>query len=204
VGPTRLGVDGLGAGMTRLALIAAVARNDVIGHEGGLVWRENADQRWFRQQTTGCPVIMGRKTWDSLPARFRPLPNRINIVVTRQPNWQAEGATVAHSLAEALAAGQAAADRSTSANAGAAGGPIAAAQLDSASRIFVIGGAQLYAEALPLADELVLTEIDADLVGDTRFPGWNRAAFTETGREPHTSAGPLACGFAFVTYQRRR
>ena len=67
--------------MTRLALIAAVARNGVIGHEGGLVWRESADQRWFRQQTTGCPVIMGRKTWDSLPARFRPLPGDRKSVV---------------------------------------------------------------------------------------------------------------------------
>ena len=172
--------------MTRLALIAAVARNGVIGHANGLVWHERADQRWFRQQTTGCPVIMGRKTWDSLPARFRPLPGRHNIVVTRQPSWQADGATVAHGLGEALAAAHAAAERS------------------GAPRIFVIGGGQLYAEALPLADELVLTEIDADLVGDTRFPAWDRAAFTETGREPHTSVGPPPSGFAFVTYQRQR
>ena len=169
-----------------LALIAAVARNGVIGHANGLVWHEIADQRWFRQQTTGCPVIMGRKTWDSLPARFRPLPGRSNIVVTRQPGWQADGATVAHGLGDAMAAARAAAERS------------------AAPRIFVIGGGQLYAEALPLADELVLTEIDADLVGDTRFPAWDRAAFTETGREPHTSLGPPPCGFAFVTYQRQR
>ena len=172
--------------MTRLALIAAVARNGVIGHANGLVWHERADQRWFRQQTTGCPVIMGRKTWDSLPARFRPLPGRSNIVLTRQPGWLADGATVAHGLDDALAAARAAAART------------------AAPRIFVIGGGQLYAEALPLADELVLTEIDADLVGDTRFPAWDRAAFTETGREPHTSVGPPPCGFAFVTYQRQR
>ena len=93
---------------------------------------------------------------------------------------------VAHSLAEALAAGH------------------AAAQHSSAPRIFVIGGGQLYAEAMPLADTLVLTEIDADLSGDTRFPAWDRAAFSETGREPHTSVGPPPCGFAFVTYQRKR
>ena len=182
--------------MTRLALIAAVARNGVIGHTNGLVWHEAADQRWFRQQTTGCPVIMGRKTWDSLPARFRPLPGRANIVVTRQPNWQAEGAGVAHDLNAALAAARTAAGR------GATGA--SAAEPSAPSRIFVIGGGQLFAEALPLADELVLTEIDADLVGDIRFPAWDRAAFTETGREPHTSAGSPPCDFAFVTYQRRR
>ena len=178
--------------MTRLALIAAVARNGVIGHANGLVWHERADQRWFRQQTSGCPVIMGRKTWDSLPARFRPLPGRHNIVVTRQAGWQADGATVAHSLGDALAAARTAAERS------------AAVEPSAAPRIFIIGGAQLYAEALPLVDELVLTEIDADLVGDTRFPAWDRAAFTETGREPHTSVGPPPSGFAFVTYQRQR
>ena len=93
---------------------------------------------------------------------------------------------MAHSLGDALAAARTAAEPS------------------AAPRIFIIGGAQLYAEALPLADELVLTEIDADLVGDTRFPAWDRTAFTETGREPHTSVGPPPCGFAFVTYQRQR
>ena len=192
--------------MTRLALIAAVARNGVIGHTNGLVWHEAADQRWFRQQTTGCPVIMGRKTWDSLPARFRPLPGRANIVVTRQPNWQAEGAGVAHDLNAALAAARTAAGLGAAgaSAAGASAAGASAAEPSTPSRIFVIGGGQLFAEALPLADELVLTEIDADLVGDIRFPAWDRAAFTETGREPHTSAGASPCDFAFVTYQRRR
>ena len=134
----------------------------------------------------GCPVVMGRKTWDSLPARFRPLPGRTNIVVTRQPGWQADGATVANTLDDALAAARrAAADHPS-------------------PRFFVIGGGQLYAEALPLADELVLTEIDADLPGTTRFPAWDRAAFTETGRERHSGTGAAAFGFSFVTYQRRR
>ena len=183
-----------GAERPRLALIASVARNGVIGSDNALVWREPADQRWFRQQTMGCPVVMGRKTWDSLPPRFRPLPGRANIVVTRQPGWQAEGATVAHTLADALAAAHAAAGTATS----------TANTPGQAARVFVIGGGQLYAEALPLADELVLTEIDADLPGDTRFPAWDRAAFAETTREPHTSAGPPPCGYAFVTYQRRR
>ena len=90
-----------------LALIAAVARNGVIGRGNALVWRHPDDARWFRQQTLGCPVIMGRKTWDSLPARFRPLPGRPNIVVTRQPGWRAEGAVAAPGLAEALAQAEA-------------------------------------------------------------------------------------------------
>lgn len=175
----------MNAGAARLALIASVARNGVIGSDDGLAWHEPADQRWFRQQTMGCPVIMGRRTWDSLPARFRPLPGRTNVVVTRQPGWQAAGATAAHTLAAALAAARQAAAR------------------EGSARIFVIGGGQLYAEALPLADELVLTEIDADLPGDTHFPPWRRADFIETRREPHTTTGTPPCGYAFVTYQRQ-
>ena len=163
-----------------LALIASVARNNRIGAGGGLVWKEPADQRWFRQQTMGCPVVMGRKTWDSLPTRFRPLPGRRNIVVTRQSGWAAEGAEAVHTLGAALAL----------------------ARSQPANRIFVIGGATLYAAALALADELVLTEIDADLPGDTSFPIWDRSDFQETRREAHHSDGPPACGYAFVFYQR--
>ena len=169
-----------------LALIASVARNGSIGLGTELVWHEPQDKRWFKRQTLGCPVIMGRKTWDSLPARFRPLPERDNIVVTRQPGWAAAGAQVAHSLAQALALARTAAGQT------------------AAARIFVIGGGQLYAEALPLADQLLLTEIDADLPGDTGFPAWRRADFNETARETLHSDGPPACGFAFVTYQRQR
>ena len=169
-----------------LVLIASVARNGSIGQGSELVWREPADQRWFRRQTMGCPVVMGRKTWDSLPARFRPLPGRDNIVVTRQPGWDAAGAQAAHTLTDALALARSAAQRS------------------SAPRVFVIGGAQLYAQALPLADRLLLTEIDADLPGDTRFPAWPPQQFTEVARETHHSHGPPACAFAFVTYQRQR
>ena len=167
---------------TPLALIASVARNGVIGQGNQLVWRESEDARWFRQQTLGCPVIMGRKTWDSLPARFRPLPGRDNIVVTRHPLWQGDGAQVAHSLDQALTL----------------------ARRQAAPRIFVIGGAQLFAEALPLADQLLLTEIDADLPGDAHFPAFDRAEFAELQRDVRHSAGPPACDYAFVIYQRRR
>lgn len=169
-----------------LALIASVARNRSIGSGSELVWREPEDMRWFKRQTLGCPVIMGRKTWDSLPERFRPLPGRSNIVVTRQTGWRANGAQVAGTLEGAVAAAQASIDQ----------------QL--AARIFVIGGGELYAAALPLADELLLTEIDADLPGDTVFPAWDRQDFVEQQRETHHSAGPPACDYAFVTYQRKR
>jgi dihydrofolate reductase len=158
--------------VTTVALIAAVARNGVIGKGGVLAWRHPLDAAHFRRTTMGCPVIMGRKTWESLPERFRPLPGRRNVVVTRDPAFEASGAEIAHSLDAALD------------------------HLAGQPRIFVIGGGQLYAEALPRADELVLTEIDEDIDGDVRFPGWPRADFDEAAREAHP-------GFAFVTYRRR-
>lgn len=161
----------------RLALIAAVARNGAIGRGNALLWSDPADMRRFRQVTLGCPVIMGRRTWESLPERFRPLPGRRNLVVTRQAAFAAPGAETAASLDEALAR--------------VAGEPL----------VFVIGGGQLYAQALPRADELVLTEIDADLDGDTFFPRWDRAAFTEIERSPQRGADGTP--FAFVRYRRR-
>ena len=167
-------------------MIASVARNRSIGLGSELVWREPEDMRWFKRQTLGCPVIMGRKTWDSLPERFRPLPGRSNIVVTRQSDWRASGAQVAGTFERAVAMAQTSIGQQPSA------------------RIFVIGGGELYAAALPLADELLLTEIDADLPGDTVFPAWDRQDFVEQQRETHHSAGPPACDYAFVTYQRKR
>lgn len=165
--------------MTELVIIAVVARNGVIGDGDKMPWHLPEDLAHFRRVTQGCPVIMGRATWDSLPARFRPLPGRRNIVVTRNPAWCAEGAEAAASPAAALAL---------------AGG---------APRVFVIGGATLYAAALPLADELLLTEIDRDFDGATRFPTVDRAVFEEVAREPHQAAAPNDFGFAFVRYRRR-
>jgi dihydrofolate reductase len=163
--------------VTTISIIAAVARNGVIGRAGGLVWREPLDQQHFRDTTMGCPVVMGRRTWESLPARFRPLPGRRNVVVTRTPGWHAAGAEAAPSLAEALLL------------------------LAGSARLFVIGGAQLYAKALPLAGELILTEVEADLEGDTHFPAWDRARFDEVAREAHQTADGTR--FAFVTYRRK-
>jgi dihydrofolate reductase len=176
--------EGGGGAAVPLALIASVARNGSIGTGGELVWDEPADKRWFRQQTLGCPVIMGRKTWDSLPARFRPLPGRANLVVTRQAGWQDSGALPAHNLDDALQQAR------------------ALALASGAPQVFVIGGAQLYAQALPLADVLVLTEIDADLPGDTFFPAWDRQSFTEVHRESRRSEGAPAVAYAFTRQQR--
>ena len=165
---------------TRLVLIAAVARNGAIGRGNDLLFREPADQRHFRDTTLGCPVIMGRKTWNTLPTRFRPLPGRRNLVLSRDAAFKAEGAEVVGSLGEALALVDATAE---------------------APRVFVIGGAQLYTLALPRADELVLTEIDADLPGDVFFPPWDRAQFVETSRYGAVTAAGLP--YAFVVYKRR-
>ena len=159
-----------------LSLIAAVARNGAIGRGNALLWNEREDQRHFRNVTMGCPVIMGRKTWDSLPPRFRPLPGRRNIVLSRDAAWHAAGAERASSLDEALAL------------------------VADAQKVFVIGGGEVYAQALPHADELVLTEIDADLEGDTYFPHWDRSRFAVASREEHVGAGGVR--YAFVTYRR--
>lgn len=165
--------------MSVLTLIAAIARNGVIGQDNRLPWHLPEDQQHFRRTTLGAPVIMGRATWDSLPPRWRPLPGRRNIVLTRQAHWQAEGAQPVHTLAQALAA------------------------TAQAQRVFVIGGAAIYALALPHADELVLTEIQRDFVGDSHFPAWPRAQFIEVGREHRRAPAPDAFEFDFVTYRRR-
>ncbi len=150
------------AAMSRpsIALIASVARNGAIGRGNELLCRISEDLKYFRRTTLGHPIVMGRKTWDSIG---RPLPGRRNIVVTRNPAWQVEGAERAGSLSEALASAH------------------------DAAKIFVIGGGELYAQALPLADELVLTEIDADLEGDVFFPAWDRTRFEAEAGETHTS-----------------
>ena len=160
-----------------LALVAALDRQGAIGRNGGLLWRESEDQKHFRRITMGCPVIMGRKTWDSLPERFRPLPGRRNVVVTRDPQWQASGAERAASFAEARAL------------------------VASADKVFVIGGGELYALALPHADELELTEIDTIFEDATTFfPAFDRTHFVEAAREARTAADGTR--YAFVTCRR--
>jgi len=163
--------------MTELVLIAAVARNGAIGRANDLVFGDPADQKHFRQATMGCPVVMGRKTWDSLPARFRPLPGRRNVVVTRSADWHGAGAERASGLRDALA--------------------LTAHE----PRVFVMGGGELYALALPRADTLLLTEVDADLPGDTFFPAWDPQAFSREVLSSHSTAGGLP--FHIVRYRRK-
>jgi dihydrofolate reductase len=160
-----------------VSLVAAVARGGVIGRDGGIPWRIPEDMTRFRELTTGHAVVMGRRTWESLPDEFRPLPGRDNVVVTRNPDWSAQGADRAGSLEDALEL------------------------LDSAPRVFVIGGGEIYAAVLPYADELLLTEIDADVEGDTFFPAWNRDEFDEVERLERVTEGRTP--FAFVRYVRR-
>ncbi len=156
-----------------LVLIAAVAANGVIGVANTLPWRIADDLKRFKMLTLGHPVIMGRKTWESLG---RPLPGRHNIVITRQPGYTAPGATVADSVVAAIAA---CANEATA---------------------FVIGGAEIYAQTLPLAQRMELTEVHAEVNGDTHFPPFNCDEWRETLREPRTDATGLA--YDFVSYQR--
>jgi len=159
----------------KLHLIYARARNGTIGKDGQMPWHLPEDLAHFKRVTLGQPVIMGRKTWDSLPARFRPLPGRLNIVVTRQSDWQADGALRAGSIEEAMRL------------------------CGEAPDAWIMGGAEIYRQAEPLASTAVVTEIDANFEGDafapTLSPRWR-----EVQRERHVAASGLA--FSFVTYQQ--
>ena len=158
----------------KLHLIYARARNGVIGVNNQLPWHLPEDLAHFKRATLGCPVIMGRKTWDSLPPKFRPLPGRLNVVVTRQADWQAPGVLRAGSITEAM--------------------QLCPPETDA----WVMGGAEIYAQALPWASTAVVTEIDQDFEGDAFAPALN-ADWQEVARESHTSAQGLP--FSFVTYQ---
>jgi dihydrofolate reductase len=162
------------AGGPRIYLVAAVASNGIIGVDGRLPWHLPEDLKHFKKLTLGHPVIMGRKTWESLG---KALPGRENIVVSSQAGYQAEGAAVASSLEGALAL--------------CAGEPVA----------FVIGGYRLFLDSLPLAAGIVLTEIQREFAGDTYFPEFDRQAWREAQREAHTAADGMR--FDFVLYERK-
>ena len=162
----------------QIALIYARAANGTIGKNGTMPWHLPEDLAHFKQLTQGAPVIMGRKTWDSLPPRFRPLPGRSNIVITRQENWDENGAQRASSLREALQI----------------------AEQSTPSTVWVIGGAQIYAQALPLAQRVEVTEIAQAFEGDAFAPQLG-PEWDATARAVHTSASGLP--FAFVRYERK-
>jgi len=166
--------------MLHISLVLARADNGVIGNAGGLPWRLPDDMRRFKALTMGKPVVMGRKTWDSLPRK--PLPGRTNIVVTRDARFSAEGAVVAHTLDAAMAR----------------------AQSENPEEIAIIGGAQIYAAALPRATRIHLTEVHADVEGDTHMPGFDKKIWRETAREDHPPSAEGSIAFSYVTLELNR
>lgn len=162
--------------LPQINLIFACASNGVIGNNNTIPWHVPEDLARFKTLTMGCPVIMGRKTWDSLPPRFRPLPGRTNIVLTRQTHWHAEGAHSASSLAQALAlCGQ-------------------------ATDVWIMGGAQIYAQALPLARRVEITKIEKDFEGNAFAPVLDDS-WQQTASESGQSAQGLR--FKFISFQRK-
>lgn len=161
--------------MAQLALIAAVARNGVIGRDNQLPWRLPDELKHFKALTLGHPIVMGRKTWESLG---RPLPGRDNVVITRQRDYAADGAIVVDSLTEARQ------------------------RYAEAELVFVIGGGELYAQALPYADVLYLTEVMVEVAGDTRFPALPADTWHEVSRSHHPCDERHAHAFDFVEYRR--
>ena len=160
----------------RLSLIAALARNRVIGIENRLPWKLPEDLAHFKALTLGHPILMGRKTFESLG---RPLPGRRNIVITRNADYQPTGCEIATSIPEAVAL------------------------CPGAEEIFFIGGAELYKQVLPLVDRLYLTEVHTHAQGDAWFPDYDRHAFREVSRESHTGEKGDALLFDLVVYERK-
>ncbi|MGU3543610.1 dihydrofolate reductase [Methylobacterium sp. A52T] len=158
-----------------VSLVAAVARNGVIGRDNGLAWHLSSDLKRFKALTMGKPMLMGRRTWDSIG---RPLPGRRTLVLTRDTGFRAEGVETVHDWASALAG--------------------------AGAELMVVGGAEIYALALPHADRLHLTEVEAEPAGDVRFPAFDRARFRETFREAHPAGPRDEHAFAFVDWERAR
>ena len=163
------------SGKPRVSVIAALAKNGVIGIENRLPWRLPEDLAHFKALTLNHPILMGRKTFESLG---RPLPGRTNVVITRNADYKPDGCLVADSI------------------------PTALALCKDADEIFFIGGADLYAQAIPLVDRLYLTEVDIDAEGDAWFPDYDRVAFREVSRESHRGAKGDGLAFDFVVYER--
>ncbi|HOX82963.1 MAG TPA: dihydrofolate reductase [Chryseolinea sp.] len=163
-----------------ISLIAARTLNNVIGKNNDLPWHLPDDMKYFMQTTKGHHTIMGRRNYDSIPEKFRPLPNRTNIVITRQPHFQAPGCIVVNDLEKGL---------SISRNNG-------------ETETFIIGGAEIYHLGFELADKLYLTEINTTLEGDTYFPDFNKKKWKEISRVHHTKDERHIFDFDFVVYQK--
>jgi len=167
-----------------IVLIVAVADNGVIGASGAIPWRQKSDMQRLKAMTMGRPIVMGRKTFISFPRR--PLPGRTNIVITRDADFRAPGAIVTQSVAEALVTARGDAMRR------------------SAAEIAVLGGAEIYAATLPLADRLEITEVHASPPGDTVFPAIDPSQWDEVARQRHPSGPDDQADYSYVTYRRRR
>lgn len=163
-----------------IAMIAAVAANGVIGKDNDLVWSLPDDMKYFMNSTKAHYIILGRKNYESLPPKFRPLPNRTNIVITRQKDLKLENTIVVNSLDEA----------------------IGICKSDNQEKIFVIGGGQIYEQALPITDTLYITEIHHEFEGDTFFPKYDKNEWKEFSREPHGIDDRHKYAFDFVVYKR--
>lgn len=160
----------------KIALIAAMAQNRVIGRDNDMPWHLPDDLRHFKAKTLGKPVIMGRKTFESIGSR--PLPNRQNIVISRNPDLHLDGVEVFDAVDKALAT------------------------LDGSEEVVIMGGGQLYAQMLPRADRLYLTLIEADMSGDTYFPDWTNTTWVECEREHHPADERHAYAFTFITLDK--
>ena len=164
------------------ALVAARARNGVIGRNGALPWRLKSDMALFKATTLGKPVVMGRKTWDSLPRR--PLPGRLNVVLSRNGAFKPSGVVVCETYGEAMSIAREQAEE------------------DGASEVCVVGGAALFALALPKARRLYLTEVEADIEGDVLFPPFDPAQWREVRREAHPAGDGDDHAFVFKVLER--
>ncbi len=161
-----------------IAYVVAMDNNRLIGRDNDLPWRLPDDMRWFREQTMGKPCVMGRKTYDSLPARSRPLPGRLNIVVTRNPDYEAPGAVVVHTIDDALRAA------------------------GDADEVIIVGGAELYRALLPRVDRLYLTHVHGAADGDVFFPPYDPAGWREVYRQEHPVDDRHPYAFTWLILER--
>ena len=167
----------------KLSMIVATAQNRVIGRDNALPWYLPNDLKYFKQTTLGKPVIMGRKTYESIG---KPLPGRTNIVITRQTDYLPEGVKVVHSVAEARDLAE------------------SVCLIDGQEEAMIMGGAEIYTLALPDADRLYLTEVHADVDGDAYFPEYDKTEWQQISREDFSAEGPNPYNYSFVVYDKKR
>jgi dihydrofolate reductase len=165
----------------KISMIAAVSANGVIGKDNDMAWNLPDDMKYFKQTTAHHHVLLGRKNWESIPLKWRPLPNRPNIVITRNDEYEAVGGTIANSLEKALQIAKEA----------------------NEEEAFIIGGGEIYRLGLPLSDRIYITEIHSEVEGDTYFPEWDKSEWVELSRVHHETDERHAFPFDFVVYDKK-